>query len=65
VEITLKVQRSLQVLDRAMSIFDGLAGVEPQSVTVWIQANKYGVLSEQDGIVWTPSSSCLGIIPPW
>ena len=39
----LQVERSLRVLDGAVALFDGVAGVEPQSETVWRQANKYGV----------------------
>ncbi|CAN0127385.1 unnamed protein product, partial [Discosporangium mesarthrocarpum] len=38
-----KVERSLRVLDGAVAVFDGVAGVEPQSETVWRQADKYGV----------------------
>ena len=37
------MERSLRVLDGAIAVFDGVAGVEPQSETVWRQANKYGV----------------------
>ena len=36
-------ERSLRVLDGAVAVFDGVAGVEPQSETVWRQADKYGV----------------------
>ena len=39
----MEVQRSLRVLDKVVAIFDGVAGVEPQSETVWRQADKYGV----------------------
>lgn len=43
IDFTVEVQRSLRVLDGAVVVFDGVAGVEPQSETVWHQADKYGV----------------------
>jgi len=42
IDFTAEVQRSLRVLDGACVVFDGVAGVEPQSETVWRQADKYG-----------------------
>src|SRR5690349_17578962 len=43
VDFAIEVERSLRVLDSAVAAFDGVNGVEPQSETVWRQADKYGV----------------------
>jgi elongation factor G len=43
VDFTIEVERSLRVLDGAIAVYDSVAGVEPQSETVWRQADKYGV----------------------
>ena len=53
VDFTIEVERSMRVLDGAVAVFDAVAGVEPQSETVWRQADKYKrsahLLRQQDG----------------
>ena len=42
-DFTIEVERSLRVLDGVVAVFDAVGGVEPQSETVWRQADRYGV----------------------
>ena len=63
VDFTMEVERSLRVLDGAIAVFDAVAGVEPQSETVWRQADRYGIprlgLYQQDG----PRRGRSGAVP--
>merc|ERR1711991_1283907 len=66
VDFTIEVERSLRVLDGAVAVFDSVAGVEPQSETVWRQADKYNVprmcfINKMDR-VGADFYRCLGMI---
>ena len=53
VDFTIEVERSMRVLDGAVAVFDAVAGVEPQSETVWRQADKYTFRASASSTRWT------------
>jgi len=57
VDFTIEVNRSLRVLDGAVVVFDGVAGVEPQSETNWRLADNYGVRESAMSIKWIAAAA--------
>jgi len=70
VDFTAEVERSLRVLDGAIAVFDAVAGVQPQSETVWRQADKYKVprvcfINKMDRTVPTSISASTRLLTFW